>query len=49
MFLAILELIRLKEIIAFQDQSFTEIKIDRNPDNIKPVTKKHIESEVKSG
>jgi segregation and condensation protein A len=35
-FLAILELIRLKEIIAVQDRLFSEIKIERNPENIKP-------------
>lgn len=36
-FLAVLELIRLKEIVAFQDEPFSEIKIERNPENIKPV------------
>ncbi|MCM8781692.1 MAG: segregation/condensation protein A, partial [Candidatus Omnitrophica bacterium] len=35
-FLAILELIRLKEIIASQDKPFGEIRIERNPENIKP-------------
>jgi len=39
-FLAILELIRLKEIIAVQDQPFREIKIERNPENIKPIPHK---------
>ncbi|NQU73159.1 MAG: segregation/condensation protein A [Candidatus Omnitrophica bacterium] len=36
-FLAILELIRLKEIVAVQDKVFAEIKIERNTTNIKPV------------
>jgi len=36
-FLAILELIRLKEIVAVQDRPFSEIKIERNPENIKPI------------
>ena len=35
-FLAILELIRLKEIMAHQRQSFGEIEISRNQDNIQP-------------
>ena len=48
-FLALLELIRLKEIIAFQEGSFAEIKIERNPSNIKPVTRQHIDSEVERG
>lgn len=39
-FLAILELIRLKEIIAVQNISFGEIKIERNPENIKPISQK---------
>lgn len=39
-FLAVLELIRLKEIVAFQDRPFTEIRIERNPENIKPVPHK---------
>jgi len=39
-FLAILELIRLKEIVAVQDKVFAEIKIERNPENIKPVLRK---------
>lgn len=36
MFLAILELIRLKEIIVLQKELFGEIKIMRNKENIKP-------------
>lgn len=39
-FLAILELIRLKEIIAIQERPFGEIKIERNPENIKPIAHK---------
>lgn len=39
-FLAILELIRLKEIVAVQGEPFTEIKIERNPENIKPIMHK---------
>lgn len=39
-FLAILELIRLKEIIAVQDKPFGEIRIERNPENIKPILHK---------
>lgn len=39
-FLAILELIRLKEIVAVQAGPFSEIKIERNPENIKPVPHK---------
>lgn len=39
-FLAILELIRLKEIVAVQDKLFDDIKIERNPENIKPVPHK---------
>jgi segregation and condensation protein A len=35
-FLAVLELIRLKEIIVIQRESFGEIEIIRNPDMIKP-------------
>ena len=38
-FLAILELIRLKEIIVVQREPFSEIEIMRNPDIIKPVMK----------
>lgn len=37
-FLAVLELIRLKEIIAIQETTFGEIKIERNPENIKPIS-----------
>ncbi|MDD5449567.1 MAG: segregation/condensation protein A [Candidatus Omnitrophica bacterium] len=36
-FLAILELIRLKEIAAVQESVFGEIKVERNPENIKPI------------
>ncbi|MCX5715824.1 MAG: segregation/condensation protein A, partial [Candidatus Omnitrophica bacterium] len=36
-FLAVLELIRLKEIVAVQEKPFDEIKIERNPENIKPI------------
>ncbi|MBI4336046.1 MAG: segregation/condensation protein A [Candidatus Omnitrophica bacterium] len=36
-FLAILELIRLREIVAVQENTFGEIKIERNPENIKPI------------
>ena len=39
-FLAILELIRLKEIVAVQDRPFGEIKVERNPENIKPIVHK---------
>jgi chromatin segregation and condensation protein Rec8/ScpA/Scc1 (kleisin family) len=35
-FLAILELIRLKEIVAFQKEYFGEIEITRNKNNILP-------------
>ena len=35
-FLAILELSRLKEILVYQRQSFGEIEISRNQDNIQP-------------
>jgi len=38
-FLAVLELIRLKEIIVIQRESFGEIEIIRNPDMIKPADK----------
>ena len=38
-FLAILELIRLKEIVIVQREPFSEIEIMRNPDIIKPVMK----------
>jgi segregation and condensation protein A len=37
-FLAILELIRLKEIVAVQERVFGDIRIGRNPENIKPIT-----------
>jgi len=43
-FLAVLELIRLKEIVAIQDRLFAEIKIERNPENIKPVSHKVVSS-----
>ncbi len=43
-FLAILELMRLKEIAAVQDGLFGEIKIQRNPENIKPVIHKAVQS-----
>lgn len=39
-FLAILELIRLKEIVAIQEQIFGEIKVERNPENIVPQKRK---------
>ena len=39
-FLAILELIRLKEIVAVQDKVFAEIKIERNLVSIKPILHK---------
>jgi len=35
-FLAVLELIRLKEILIIQESSFSEIEIIRNPDTLKP-------------
>lgn len=35
-FLAILELIRLKEILVFQDEAFSDIKMIRNTEHIKP-------------
>ena len=38
-FLAILELIRLKEILIIQKQPFAEIEIIRNPETVKPVGK----------
>lgn len=38
-FLAILELIRLKEIVVLQNESFGEIEIIRNPDSVKPAVK----------
>lgn len=41
-FLAVLELIRLKEIVAIQEKTFGEIKIERNPENIKPLRDKVI-------
>ncbi|MEI8176474.1 MAG: segregation/condensation protein A [Candidatus Omnitrophota bacterium] len=37
-FLAILELIRLKEIVAAQERAFSDIRIERNPEGIKPIT-----------
>lgn len=39
-FLAVLELIRLREIVAVQERPFEEIKIERNPENIKPILHK---------
>jgi segregation and condensation protein A len=39
-FLAILELIRMKEIVAFQKESFREIEISRNKNNIIPYEKR---------
>lgn len=39
-FLALLELIRLKEIVAVQERSFGEIKVERNPETIKPIVHK---------
>ncbi len=41
-FLAILELIRLKEIVAVQDKPFTEIKIERNPETIRPIVHNNV-------
>ena len=38
-FLAILELIRLKEILIIQKEPFSEIEIIKNPDTVKPVVK----------
>jgi segregation and condensation protein A len=38
-FLAILELVRLKEVIAYQKELFGEIEIHRNTQNIKPTIK----------
>jgi len=38
-FLAVLELIRLHEIIIVQHMPFSEIEIIRNPDTLKPVSK----------
>jgi len=38
-FLAILELIRLKEILIIQKEPFGEIEIIRNPDTVKPAVK----------
>jgi len=38
-FLAVLELIRLKEITIVQREAFAEIEIIRNPDTIKPASK----------
>ena len=35
-FLAVLELIRMKEAIIFQKEKFAEIEISRNKDNILP-------------
>ncbi|MBN1871259.1 MAG: segregation/condensation protein A, partial [Candidatus Omnitrophica bacterium] len=35
-FLAVLELIRLKEIVILQETPFSEIEIIRNPDTLKP-------------
>jgi segregation and condensation protein A len=43
-FLAILELIRLKEIVVTQTQLFGEIKILRNIENIKPYARKTTET-----
>jgi segregation and condensation protein A len=40
-FLAILELIRMKEIVAFQKEQFQEIKISRNKNNIIPYEKRN--------
>lgn len=39
-FLAILELIRMKEIVAFQKEQFQEIEISRNKNNIIPYEKR---------
>ena len=39
-FLAILELIRLREVVAFQKEMFQEIEITRNKDNIIPYERK---------
>lgn len=41
-FLALLELIRLKEVLVKQRQLFGEIEIIRNPDNIRPKLKANI-------
>ncbi len=38
-FLAVLELIRLKEILVVQKQPFSEIEIIKNTDTIKPTMK----------
>jgi segregation and condensation protein A len=40
-FLAILELIRMKEIVAFQKEQFQEIEISRNTNNIIPYEKRN--------
>ncbi|MGE5197123.1 MAG: segregation and condensation protein A [Deltaproteobacteria bacterium] len=40
-FLAILELIRMKEIVAFQKEMFQEIEISRNKNNIIPYEKRN--------
>jgi segregation and condensation protein A len=40
-FLAILELIRMKEIVVFQKEPFQEIEISRNKDNIMPYEKRN--------
>jgi len=40
-FLAILELIRMKEIVAFQNEQFQEIEISRNTNNIIPYEKRN--------
>lgn len=36
-FLAILELIRLKEVVAVQEKTFGDIKVERNPENMKSI------------
>ena len=43
-FLAILELIRLKEILVVQNKPFGEIKVLRNKEVIKPAAGKHVET-----
>jgi segregation and condensation protein A len=40
-FLAILELIRMKEVVAFQKEQFQEIEISRNTNNIIPYEKRN--------
>ena len=45
-FMAILELIRLKEIVALQKRMFDEIELVRNRDNIVPESDEHEDDDI---